>query len=181
MEILYKFPKSIHLSDGTELVIRPLRKDDQNMLHEYYLRLPSKEVARLKNDVTDPEVIENWIYDIDYDVDLPLIALDNDKIVASITLKFNPMGWTKHQGEIRGTVDTAYRKKGLFTILIENMIEIAQEKGLEQLTAEIPPSLQEAYFLFEKMGFKEVAVLKDFVKDQEGNYDDLVIMVKDIQ
>ncbi len=52
--------------------------------------------------------------------------------------------------------------------------------GLEQLTAELSPNLDEAYFLCEKMGFKEAAVLKDFIKDQEGNYEDLVVMVKSL-
>jgi len=33
---------------------------------------------------------------------------------------------------------------------------------------------------FEKLGFQETAVLKDFIKDLEGNYQDLVLMVKNI-
>jgi len=38
----------------------------------------------------------------------------------------------------------------------------------------------EAYFLFEKLGFQEAAVLKDFIKDLKENYQDLVLMVKNI-
>jgi L-amino acid N-acyltransferase YncA len=72
------------------------------------------------------------------------------------------------------------KKKGLATILIENLMQIAVDVGLEQLTAEIAPALDEAYFLFEKLGFQESAVLKDFIKDLEGNYQDLVLMVKNI-
>ena len=52
--------------------------------------------------------------------------------------------------------------------------------GLEQLTAEIAPALDEAYFLFEKLEFQEAAVLKDFIKDLEENHQDLVLMVKNI-
>ena len=52
--------------------------------------------------------------------------------------------------------------------------------GLEQLTAEVAPSLNEAYFLCEKMGFKDAAVLKNFIKDQENNYEDMVLMIKNI-
>jgi ribosomal protein S18 acetylase RimI-like enzyme len=60
------------------------------------------------------------------------------------------------------------------------MIEIAKSMGLEQLTAELAPTLDEAYFLFEKMGFKEAAVLKNFIKEQEGTYEDLVLMIMDL-
>lgn len=176
----YSYPKCIRLKDGTEVSMRPLRKEDEQSLHQYFMRLPQKEVARLKHNVTDPEIINKWIHDLDYDVSLPLVAMDNDRIVANGTLKFNMVGWRKHQGEIRATVDPQYRERGLSTILIENMIDIAKSMGLEQLTAELAPSLDEAYFLFEKMGFKEAAVLKNFIKDQEGAYEDLVVMIKDL-
>jgi GNAT superfamily N-acetyltransferase len=176
----YSYPKHVRLKNGTELLMRPLRKEDEKVLHDYFLRLPSNEVARLKHDVTDPEIISKWIYDLDYDVVFPLVAIDNDRIVANGTLKFNMIGWRKHQGELRTTVDPEYRKQGVSTVLIENMIEIAKDMGLEQLTAEFSPTLDEAYFLFEKMGFKEAAVLKNFIKDQDGNYQDLVVMIMDL-
>jgi L-amino acid N-acyltransferase YncA len=176
----YSFPKHVRLKDGTELSMRPLRKEDEKNLHNYFLKLPQEEVARLKHDVTDPNIISKWIYDLDYDVVFPLVAIDNNRIVANGTLKFNMIGWRKHQGEIRTTVDPEYREKGLSTVLVEKMIEIAKSMGLEQLTAELAPSLDEAYFLFEKMGFKEAAVLKNFIKDQEGKYQDLVIMILDL-
>ena len=178
--ILYQYPKSENLKDGSQITIRPLRKEDEKMLHEYFLKLPPEDRMCLRNDVTDPKVIENWIYDLDYDVILPLVALDAGRIVANATLQFDPVGWTKHQGEIRITCDPEYREKGLSTILVKNLMQIAVDFGLEQLTAEIALVLDEAYFLFEKLGFQEAAVLKDFIKDYQENYQDLVLMVKNI-
>ena len=175
------YPKNVRLNDGTELSIRPLRKGDEESLHDYFLKLPKKEVARLKDDVTDPEIVKKWIFDLDYDITLPLVALDGNRIVANSSLKFNPVGWRKHQGEIRATVDPEYRKKGVSTILIEDMIDIAKGMGLEQLTAEVAPVLDEIYFLCEKIGFKEAAILKGFIKDQEGKYEDLVVMIMDLK
>ena len=134
----------------------------------------------LRDDVTDPEVIENWIFDLDYDRVLPLIVLDGDQIVANGTLQFNPIGWTKHQGEIRITCDPKYREKGLATILVENLMQIAVDFDLQQLTAEMATALDEAYFLVEKLGFQEAAILNGFIKDLQGGYQDLVLMVKNI-
>jgi L-amino acid N-acyltransferase YncA len=178
--ILYQYPKSEALKDGSRIMIRPLRKEDERNLHDYFLRLPLEDRMCLKDDVTDPKVIESWIYDLDYDVILPLVALNANHIVANSTLQFDPVGWTKHQAEIRITCDPKYREKGLATILIQNLMQIATDFGFEQLTAEIAPALDEAYFLFEKLGFQETAVLKDFIKDLEGNYQDLALMVKNI-
>ena len=178
--ILYQYPKSTVLKDGVRLTIRPLRKEDEKALHEYFLRLPPEDRLCLRDDVTDPKVIENWILDLDYDLVLPLVALNDNQIVANATLQFSPIGWTKHQGEIRITCDPKYRGQGLATILIENLMEIAADFDLKQLTAEMAPTLDEAYFLFEKLGFQEAAVLRGFIKDFKGDHQDLVLMVKNI-
>jgi acetyltransferase len=175
--ILYEYPKKTTLKDGTVLTLRPLRKEDQQALHEYFLRMPPEDRMGLKDDVTDLEVIEHWIYDLDYDVVLPVLALDDGRIVANATLHFNQIGWTKHQGEIRITSDPDYRQKGLAARLIQELIEIAAYFGLEQLTAEIAPTSVEARTIFRKLGFNEIASLQGFVKDFEENQADLTIMV----
>jgi GNAT superfamily N-acetyltransferase len=177
---LSDYPKTMRLGDGIELQIRPLRKADQTALHRYFLRLPVKEVSLLKDDVTDPKVVEDYIYDLDYDVTLPLVAWNDGHIVGVASLHSNTIGWTRHQGEIRFTVDPEYREIGVSTALIQEIIQIARTMGLEQLTAEVAPTLNEAYFLLEKMGFKNAAVLKNFIKDQENNYEDMVLMIKKI-
>jgi L-amino acid N-acyltransferase YncA len=180
-EILIKsYPQSISLDDGTPVTLRPLLKADQAALVEYFRNLPPEDRLCLKDDVTDPKVIENWIYELNYDNLLPLIALNNGDVVGDATLHFSPIGWTRHLGEVRLTTSTQYRVRGLGTILIQNLIDIATRLGLEQLSAEIPPVLDKAFYLFEKMGFKDVAHLAGFVKDLEGDESDLVLMVKDL-
>jgi L-amino acid N-acyltransferase YncA len=178
-EILIKiYPKNISLDDGTAVTLRPLLKTDEAALLEYFGSLPPEDRLCLKEDVTDPKVIDNWIYELDYDNVLPLIALHNGNIVGDATLHFNPIGWTKHQGEVRLTTSTQYRVRGLGTILVQNLIDIATSLGLEQISIEIPPVLDKAFYLFEKMGFKEMAHLQGFVRDLQGTESDLVLMIK---
>jgi L-amino acid N-acyltransferase YncA len=175
------YPKNTSLDDGTPITLRPLLKEDEAGLLEYFGSLPPEDRLCLKEDVTDPKVIENWIYELYYDSVLPLIALHNGYIVGDATLHFNPIGWTRHQAELRLTTSTQYRVRGLGTLLLQNLIDIATRLGLEQISIEIPPRLDKAFYLFEKMGFKEVANLRGFVKDLEGNESDLVLMVKYLQ
>jgi L-amino acid N-acyltransferase YncA len=176
--LISTYPKTVSLEDDTPITIRPLLKIDEAALLEYFGSLPPEDRLCLKEDVTDPKVIESWIYDLDYDTILPLVALNNGNIVGDATLHFNPIGWTRHQAEVRLTTSTRYRVKGLGTILVQNLIDIATKLELEQISIEIPPMLDKAFYLFEKMGFKEVAKLQGFVKDLEGNESDLVLMVK---
>lgn len=175
------FPQKTTLENGTKVTLRPLLKTDEEALVQYFRYMPLEDRLCLKEDVTNPKVIENWIYELDYDNVLPLIALDNSQIVGDATLHFSPIGWTRHQGELRLTTDAGYRVKGLGTILVQNLIDIAIQLGLEQLSVEIAPVLDKAYFLLEKMGFKEVANLKGFIKDIEGNESDLVLLIKHLR
>jgi L-amino acid N-acyltransferase YncA len=176
--IIRTFPKNITLDDGTPLILRPMLKTDEAALLEYFGSLPPEDRLCLKEDVTDPKVIENWIYELDYDVILPIISLHNGNVVGDATLHFNPIGWTRHQGEVRLTTSTRYRVRGLGTLMVQNLIDIATQLELEQISIEIPPVLDKAFYLFEKMGFKEVANLPGFVRDLAGTESDLVLMVK---
>lgn len=176
--LISKYPKTVVLEDKSEVMFRPLRKDDEKALFEFFRNLPFKDRACLKEDVADPKVIENWIFNLDYDGVLPIVATDNGRIVGDATLHFSPIGWTKHQGEIRLTTDVNYRVKGLGTRLAQDIIDIAKSLGLELLSIEVAPELQEAFFLFEKLGFKQAAVLKGFIIDLDGNETNLVLMVK---
>ena len=176
--LIKKYPKKVVLDDAGEVTFRPLRKDDEHALSEFFRNLPLKDRACLKEDVADPKVIENWIYNLDYDNVLPIIASDNGRIVGDATLHFSPIGWTKHQGEIRLTTDINYRLRGLGTRLAQDIIDIAQQLGLELLSIEMAPELYEAFLLFEKLGFTRAAVLKGFIIDLDGNETDLILMTK---
>ena len=176
--LINKYPRKVVLEDNSQVTFRPLRKDDERALSEFFSNLPLKDRACLKEDVTDPKVIENWIYNLDYDNVLPIVATQNGKIIGDATLHFNPIGWTKHQAEIRLTTDITYRGKGLGTTLARDIIDIAKKLGIELLSIEMAPQLQEAFSLFEKLGFTQAAVLKGFISDLDGNELDLVLLIK---
>ena len=161
---LYEFPKTITVDGDKELTVRPLRKEDELELHQYLKGLPAAEVARFEEDVTNPEVVERWIYDLDYDETLPLVAMEDGRIVANAALRFNEMGWTRHKGQIRATVAPAYREKGLSMALIQEMISIAIKLGLEQITAELSPQLGRSLFHVRENGVQGSRSAQEFHK-----------------
>ncbi len=180
-DILIKnFPKKINLEDGTAITLRPLLKDDEPAFLAYFQSLAPEERVELKEEVTDPKVIENWMENLDYDMVMPLIALDKDRIVGGASLQFNLSAWTRHQGEVRLCTDPRYRVKGLGSVLLQTLEEVAVKMGLEQLTAEIPPQLDQAFPLYEKSGFAKDAVLAGFAMDKDGRETDIVFMSKSL-
>lgn len=180
-EILVKnYPKQVKLEDGTAITLRPLLKDDEQAFLAYFQSLAPEERVDLKEEVTDPKVIENWMETLDYDLMLPLVALHGDRIVGAASLRFSLSAWTRHQGQVNLSTDPQYRAKGLGTLLIQNLEDIASKLGLEQLTAEVPPVLTKAFYLFEKLGFEKAAVLPGFVMDTAGRESDIVLMIKSL-
>ncbi|MGA7576540.1 MAG: N-acetyltransferase family protein [Desulfobaccales bacterium] len=180
-DILIKdFPKKINLEDGTPITLRPLLKDDGQAFLAYFQSLAPEERVELKEEVTDPKVMENLMENLDYDIVLPLIALHEDRIVGGALLQFNLSAWTRHQAEVRLSTDPQYRAKGLGTLLLQTLEGVAAQMGLEQLTAEIPPKLDKAFYLFEKMGFAKAAVLEGFAMDRAGQESDIVLMIKSL-
>jgi L-amino acid N-acyltransferase YncA len=84
-------------------------------------------------------------------------------------------------GNVRVVVVKDFQNKGLGTLLINELVELAGEFGLEKLIAEIHLQAQGALTAFKRAGFSVKAVFEDLVKDFTGRSSDLVVMVCDVQ
>jgi RimJ/RimL family protein N-acetyltransferase len=169
------------LKDGSRVILRPLVSDDREKLLEFFQGLDARAVSFLRNDVRDPAVIERWVSHLDYDRVYPLVAEADGRIVGDVTLHMRKVGWKRHLGNVRLVVAKDYQGRGLGTLLINEIVELAGEFGLEKLVAEIHLQALAAFAAFKKAGFSVKAVFEDLVKDPSGQSSDLVVMVCDIQ
>jgi L-amino acid N-acyltransferase YncA len=172
-----RFPKTIVLKDGTRVVLKGLTHNDRDALHQFFSRIPEEDRKFLKHDVSRKEVVEAWLKDINYSRVFPLLAEVDGKIVADGTLHRRTSGWLKHVGEVRIVVDPAFRRKGLGSHLLEELILLAADAGLEKLVAELVAEEKAAIRAFQRYNFEQVATLPGLVKDQTGRTQDLVVMV----
>ena len=174
---LRKFPQIATLNDGHQVTIRPLQPDDDTALHQFFLRVPEEDRFYLNNDVTASEVIKEFTGNISLDVAIPLVAVSGDKIVADSTLHRSRRASRRHVGELRIVVDIEYRGRGLGARLIDELIQLGVELGLERLVFELVdrremPAIQAA----KAAGFEQVAVLEGRIRDMYGIMQDLVIL-----
>ena len=174
------YPKEGVLKDGTRVILRPLVKEDREKLLDFFQGLDAKDLSFLRSDVRDPAVIDHWVNHIDYRRVFPLLAEADGRIVGDVTLHMRKMGWKRHLGNVRVVVAKDYQSRGLGTLLINEIVELAGEFGLEKLIAEIHLQAQGALTAFKKAGFSVKAVFEDLVKDPAGS-SDLVVMVCDVQ
>jgi L-amino acid N-acyltransferase YncA len=174
--LLEKYPDKIDLKDGTQLTLRAMNKQDERALMDFFESLTKEDRLYLRNDVSSYRVVREWFENLNYNRVFPLLAIVDDKIVANATLHRKPFGWMRHMGEIRIVVSPKYRKKGLARIMAAEIIENAKAAGLEKLTAEMAVSQKDALEAFHKLGFKDEATLKDYIRDGKDKGHDLLIM-----
>ena len=72
------------------------------------------------------------------------------------------------------------RGAGLGRDLLEGIYSIAMERGVAKLTAQMTPDQIGSVMLFESLGFRAEALLKDQVRDRAGNPYDLAILSHDV-
>ena len=173
--------KTVSLKDGKEVLIRPLTSRDLDRLMEFYRSLPLEDRRYLRVDVTNREVVSQRIKLIEKGNVYRLIGLDKDNIVADGALELSGEEWRKHQGELRVIVARPYRRRGLGMIMMRELYFLAAEKNLEKVVAKMMRPQKAAQIICRKLGFREEALLPDYVKDLSGKTQDLIIMVCDLK
>ncbi|HEY1170908.1 MAG TPA: GNAT family N-acetyltransferase [Verrucomicrobiae bacterium] len=177
---LQKYPKEIKLKTEKKCKVRPLKKDDEIVFHEFFLAVPGEERLFIKHHVTDLAVIQRWCKNIDYQVNLPLLALVDGKIVGSATLHQHQGGWKRHIGRVSVLVHPQFRGIGIARALVTNLIEISSMLGLEKVEAEFIGQQAGAIKTFQLLGFSDLIKLPDYVKDMQGITHDYIVMGLDL-
>src|SRR5580765_5459076 len=178
---IQKYPKEIKLKDGTPCQLRPLRKDDEKAFHEFFLSVPSEERMFIKHRVTEPAVIREWCQNIDLGRNLPLLAVADGKIIGDATLHQQLGGWKRHIGRVSVLVLPQYRGRGLARAMVNEIVQIARNLGLERVEAEFIGEQEAAIKMFAMLGFSNLVRLEDYVKDMQAISHDYVLMGVDLK
>jgi len=178
--ILESYPKTVTLKGNLEATLRLLEASDEKAFHEFFCAVPETERILFKHRVTDLQVIRDWCQRIDYGKILPLLAIADGQIVADASLHQQLAGWKRHIGRISIVVHPDYRGRGLARALVRELIDIARDAGLEKLEAEFLGEQQAARRVFAEVGFSDLLVLSDYVKDMQAISHDYVLMGRHI-
>jgi len=175
------YPKTVLLRDGTNVAIRPLLTDDREEICRLFERVPEEDRAFLKEDVINRGEIEAWLDRVDPETETVMVAEAADRIVGTAVLRREAHGWARHVGEIRVVADPATRRQGLGHVLAETIFALAVHLGLEKIVAQMMTDQTGAIRVFELLGFRPEATLRNHVKDRYGHKHDLLIMANDLE
>lgn len=174
------YPKLAKLTDQTVVTLRLMTKNDQQILVDFFQRIPEDDRIFFRDDISKSCTVLSWIEELDCERVLPLLALVDGRVVGDATLHRQPIGWTHHLGRVRLTIDPQFRRKGLGGLLIGELIRIGKGLKLERLVVELMGGQRPALTALRRIGFEQAAVLPRHVKDRLGRPQDLVIMIHDL-
>ncbi len=164
------------LADGTRVLLRPLLAEDKAQLEVFFKSIAPEDRQFMRDDVTDQDVVESWIENLDYRHVLPLMAVVNDRFVGDATLHFRS-GPSRHVADIRIFLLPEYRRRGLGTLMLKTLIDIARKAGIQFIVALVVADQTRVIEAFRNVGFERKAILEDFYLMPNGDPHDVAIMV----
>ena len=177
---LKEIDKTFTSDDGVDLAIRIIENTDEKSLLGFFKALPAPELMFFKHRVTDADVISGWCENITLDVNLPLLALDEGKVIAVATLHQNKGGWKRHISRISCSVLPKYRQKGIAGKLVQELVDVARMSGLQKVEAEFIDKQEGGQKMFALLGFTHLVKLEDYVQDMQAINHDYVLMGMDL-
>ena len=167
----------LHVStEAGDIEFRLMARSDEAAVLEFAQKLPTHDLLFLPRNISQPKVLSAWINEIERGAITSLLAVKADKVVGCGTLVRDPHSWSPHVGEIRMVVSPDVRGQGVGRALSQETFAIALGADLGKLSVQMTVDQQAAIALFESLGFKAEALLRDHVRDIDGKTHDIVVL-----
>jgi RimJ/RimL family protein N-acetyltransferase len=169
------YPRRVKTEAG-EIEFRLMSPHDEAAVLDFAQKLPSHDLLFLPRNISEPKVLAAWIKEIERGAIASLLAVKEGRVVGCGALVRDPHSWSPHVGEIRMVVSLDVRGRGVGRALSQETFALALDAGLEKLSVQMTVDQQGAIALFESLGFKAEALLRDHVRDIGGKTHDIVVL-----
>ena len=181
LEAFRNYPLHVELK-GRAYQIRQLQPSDGDAILKFAASLPPHDLLYMRRDITTDAGVTRWLTGVSEERIHSVIAENtNGEMVGYSTIHQDDLEWTQHVADLRVTVSTTERGSGLGRLLIREAFNIALSLDVRRVTASMTTDQIASRNLFQELGFKNEALLKDHVRDREGKLHDLLIMACDVE
>jgi acetyltransferase len=169
--VISPYPKKYEtrwtLMNGQEVLLRPIKPEDEPLWLEMFQTFSEESIRyrffQLLKDT--PHEVRVRYCNIDYDREIAIVAEFTEekrkKILGVGRLSIEPDG---KSGELAFIIGDQWQGQGLGTKVVDYVLEIAKEMGVETVYAIMLPDNQRALSLTKKMGFKLEHLNDDTIK-----------------
>jgi RimJ/RimL family protein N-acetyltransferase len=127
--------RTVTLRGGSPITLRPIRPGDESELVAFYSRL-SEETAYQRFLMIMPRLPPDWAHklaDVDYDRRMAILAFAPDgELIAVARYVFDD---ALQEAEVALVVQDRWQGQGLGTLLLAELLDYAQAKGIERFRA----------------------------------------------
>jgi RimJ/RimL family protein N-acetyltransferase len=169
------YPRHARTEAG-DIEFRLMSRADEGAVLAFAQKLPTHDLLFLPRNISQAKVLSAWINEIERGDITSILAVKAGTVVGCGTLVRDPHSWSPHVGEIRMVVSQDVRGQGVGRTLSQEIFALALSAGLEKLSVQMTVDQQAAIALFESLGFKAEALLRDHVRDVEGKKHDIVVL-----
>ncbi|MFC6010752.1 GNAT family N-acetyltransferase [Nocardia lasii] len=152
--------------------IRPILPEDAENLVALFGSLSARDITVIREDLTEDAAIAALVNS----PELRWVALDDaTKLVGYATVRRLP-GWSDHVGELRLVVDPTARGGGYGRALAQQALRAAFTAGIRKVLIELATDEDKVVAMFTGLGFTGEALLRNHIRDRDGNLRDLVVL-----
>lgn len=173
------YPRAFTLG-AARITLRAMTPDDAERIAAFVAALPAHDLMFVRRDLSHPKVLAAWVDAVTQGRLRSLVAFDGDSLVGCSAIVVDPLSWSAHVGELRVLVAASWRGRGLGRALIQESFALALGAGLDKLVVQMTVDQRAAVALFEELGFRAEAVLRNHVKDREWRAHDLALLSHDV-
>jgi L-amino acid N-acyltransferase YncA len=175
----HKYPRSVDCA-GVRIELAMMMPQDEANVIAFARALPENDLLFMRRDIRQPKVVAAWTDLIAQGRLASLLARSGGEVVGCAALIVDQLSWSPHVGEVRVVVGPKMRGIGLGRLLIQGAFVIALSKGLEKLVAQMTVDQRGAIAVFEELGFRGEALMRDHVKGADGRKHDIVLLSHDV-
>ena len=166
---------------GHRVTLRLMEAGDGEAMLAFARGLPEHDLLFLRRDITQVDQVETWVQRIEAGVTTSLLVLDGEGTISGYaTVDRSDLRWSQHVAELRVLVGPMLRGRGVGRLLTEEAFRIALGMGVDKIIGQMTVDQHEAIAVFRSLGFQPEALLRDHVKDRQGEKHDLVILSHDV-
>lgn len=169
------YPRRVATESG-EIEFRHMTSADEAAVLGFARKLPVHDLLFLPRNISEPKVLAAWIKETERGSIISLLAVKDGVVVGCGTVVRDALSWSPHVGEIRMVVSSDVRGRGVGRALCHETFALALGAGLEKIVAQMTVDQTSAIALFESLGFKAEALLREHVRDLDGRKHDIVVL-----
>ena len=163
-------------TEAGDIEFRMMEPADEAAVLAFARALPTHDLLFLPRNISEPKVLAAWIKEIERGSIISLLAVKSGRVVGCGTIVRDLLSWSPHVGEIRMVVSSDVRGLGVGRALSQETFALALGVGLEKLQVQMTVDQTGAIAIFEGLGFKAEALLRDHVRDAAGRKHDIVVL-----